>query len=138
MKHRCVIYTSQAVKQLNKRNLLDILHESRAYNTIDNITGVLMHRKGYFLQVLEGDTDAITNLLSRLQRDSRHHKIKILLDNYTNSRLFPNWAMGCADFDEPELSCIPGVRTDLNDPEVIQELTANLPEIASFLNKKLH
>ena len=138
MKLRRIIYMSQASEQFNKRNLLNLLHASRSYNAIDKITGVLMHRQGYFLQIIEGETDAITNLLIRLYSDSRHENIKIILDSYPDSRLFPNWNMGCADLDEPELSLMPGLRTDLNDPKIIQDLIAHLPEIASFLHEKLY
>ena len=96
-----------------------------------------MHREGVFLQVIEGESEVIDDLFNRIQRDPRHNEIKIIFDSSVNSRLFPNWAMGCADFDEPELSLIPGIRTDLNDPKVIEDLINRLPEIATFLIQKL-
>jgi len=137
MSLRQIIYTSQASEQFNKRNLLDLLHTSRGYNTIDNITGVLMHRDGYFLQIIEGEQDVIEDLFQRLNNDTRHENIKMILDRSIESRLFSNWAMGCADFDEPELSMLPGIRTDLSNPEVIEDLIIHLPEIADFLLDKL-
>lgn len=132
-----IIYTSQASEQFNKRNLLDLLHTSRGYNTIDNISGLLMHRNGYFLQIIEGEQDVVENLFQRLSNDTRHKNIKMILNRTVESRLFSNWAMGCADFDEPELSMLPGLRTDLSNPEVIEELIIHLPEIADFLLDKL-
>ena len=126
------IYTSKAKKQLSKRNLLDLLHEARTYNTLDNITGILMHREGSFLQVIEGESKVINNLVTRLKRDPRHIAFKIIFDSSVNNRYFSNWAMGCADFDNPELSLIPGIRTDLKDPRVIENIIKNLPEIAFF------
>jgi hypothetical protein len=51
--------------------------------------------------------------------------------------LFSNWTMGCADFNKYELSLIPGIRTDLSDPQVIKDIIFRLPEIAFFLLKKL-
>ena len=138
MKLRRLIYTSQATKKLSKRNLLDLLHDSRSYNKIDNISGILMHSNGCFLQVIEGRRDVIEHLVGRLLKDSRHIKFKIILDCSVNSRLFPNWTMSCADFDNPELSLIPGIRTDLNDAKVIKDLIKSLPEIADFLLEKLN
>jgi hypothetical protein len=126
------IYTSKAKKQFNKRNLLDLLHDSRAYNKIDSISGVLMYRQGIFLQVIEGESEIIDDLLTRIKRDPRHSEFKIIFDSSVNSRFFSNWAMGCADLDQPELSFIPGIRTDLSDPEVIENLINNLPEVATF------
>tara|TARA_R110002074_G_scaffold257269_7_gene429767 strand:+ start:7520 stop:7936 length:417 start_codon:yes stop_codon:yes gene_type:complete len=129
---RRIVYTSQASEKFSKRSLLDLLHESRAFNAIDNISGVLMHKNGYFLQVIEGNSEVIDNLFKRLLKDSRHKKIKKVLDSTVNSCLFLNWAMGCADFDDPELSFIPGIRTDLSDPTVIESIIIKLPEIAFF------
>ena len=130
---RRIIYTSQASEEFSKRSLLNLLHDSRAFNTIDNISGVLMHRDSYFLQVIEGESQVIDDLFKRLLKDRRHKEVKIILDSYVDSRLFSNWAMGCTDFDEPELSFIPGIRTDLSNPKVIEDLINRLPEVASFL-----
>jgi hypothetical protein len=137
MKRRRVIYTSRAVKDFSKRELLDLLHDARAYNSVDKICGVLMHRNGYFLQVLEGEPEAIDNLLVRLIRDTRHADLKIIHDSSVDSLLFSNWAMGSADLESPELSLIPGLRTDLSSKEVIQGLVIRLPEIANFLQDKM-
>ena len=134
---RRIVYTSQALKQFSKRSLLDLLHDARAFNTIDNITGVLMHRKGNFLQVIEGESENVGDLLTRLLSDPRHNKVKIILDSSVDRRLFSNWTMGCADFDKPELSLIPGIRTDLSDPQVIEDIIIRLPEIAAFLLENL-
>ena len=136
MKRRRLIYTSRAVKEFTKYELMDLLHDSRAYNSIDKIFGVLMHRDGYFLQVLEGEPEPIDNLLARLLRDARHENLKIIHDSSVDSLLFSKWAMGSADLEAPELSLIPGLRTDLSNPEVIQDLVMRLPDIASFLQGK--
>ncbi|AUC81519.1 BLUF domain-containing protein [Lacinutrix sp. Bg11-31] len=134
---RRIVYTSQASKQFSKRSLLDLLHDSRAFNTIDNISGVLMHRNGCFLQVIEGESDVVNSLFIRLLKDPRHKEVKIILDSSVDSCLFSNWAMGCADFDDPELSMMPGIRTDLSDPKVIEDLIIKLPELATFLLENL-
>lgn len=130
---RRIIYSSQAVEKFSKRHLLDLLHDSRGYNSIDNISGVLMHKQGYFLQIIEGNPKVIDDLLERLHRDPRHKDLKIIRDSMVENRLFTNWAMGCADFDDAELSMLPGFRTDLTDPDVIEELITHLPEVATLL-----
>ncbi|MBQ0787629.1 MAG: BLUF domain-containing protein [Oceanihabitans sp.] len=137
MKLHRLVYTSQATILFNKRDLLDLLHESRGYNMVDSISGVLMHKKGFFLQVIEGEPEAIDNLISRLKKDSRHSNIKILYESPIEKRLFQNWAMGCADFDDPTLSMLPGLRTDLSDSKVINSLVNRLPEVANFLIENL-
>lgn len=134
--HR-IAYISQATKQFTKRDLLDLLHDSRAYNTLDNISGVLIHKQGFFFQIIEGEQEVVNELLTRLLNDPRHSEIKIILDSSADNRLFSNWAMGCADFEDPGLSLIPGIRNDLTDPKVIEDLITRLPEIATFLHDKL-
>ena len=97
MKCRRIIYTSRSTKQFNKRNLLDLLHDSRAFNTIDNISGVLMHKNGLFLQIIEGKSKDLEDLIERLHRDTRHNNLKIIDDQLVEDRIFANWSMGCAD-----------------------------------------
>ena len=133
MKCRRIIYTSRSTKQFNKRNLLDLLHDSRAFNTMDNISGVLMHKNGLFLQIIEGKSKDLEDLIERLHRDTRHNNLKIIDDQLVEDRIFANWSMGCADFDDPTLSLIPGIRTDLSDPTVINNLITNLPELVTLL-----
>jgi len=137
MKLHRLVYTSQATILFTKRELLDLLHESRGFNMVDNISGVLMHKQGYFLQVIEGQPEAIDNLISRLEKDPRHSNIKILYKSIIFERLFQNWAMGCADFDDPALSMLPGLRTDLADSKVVEDLVNRLPEVANFLIENL-
>jgi len=132
---RRLIYSSQAVKLFTQRELLDLLHESRGYNFIDNISGVLMHKEGYFLQVIEGEPVMIHNLFKRIEKDPRHKELTILHDCTIEKRLFSNWNMGCTNFDDPQLSMLPGLKTDLTKPEVIEELIMNLPDVANILKE---
>ena len=55
MQFRRLAYTSSAKTEFNKRRLLDLLHDSRAYNTIDNISGVLIHKQVFFFKLLKGN-----------------------------------------------------------------------------------
>ena len=134
---RRLIYTSKATEEFTKRSLLDILHDSRTYNTIDKITGLLMHKDGYFLQIFEGEKVVVNDLFARLHNDPRHADIHMIQDSIVEKRLFSNWAMGCADFDDPELSFLPGIRNDLSNPKVVTDLLERLPEIASFFKEKI-
>ncbi|TXD46497.1 BLUF domain-containing protein [Polaribacter sp. IC073] len=137
MKLRRIAYTSKATIHFSKRTLLDLLHDSRAYNSLDNISGVLIHKDGYFLQIIEGELDDVNDLLARLVKDSRHIDFKIIDDRISDSRMFSDWAMGCADFDNSSLAMIPGIRTDLTDPKVIDSIIKRLPEFANILKGSL-
>jgi hypothetical protein len=132
-----LIYTSQAKEEFSKRNLLDLLHESRTFNALDNITGVLMYKEGRFLQVIEGESDVVNDLFTRILRDQRHKKVKLHYNSSINSRLFSNWAMGCAYFNQPKLSLIPGILKDLNDSKIMEDLILPITEIGTFFHEKL-
>lgn len=137
MEIRRIAYTSKAKINFSKRDLLNLLHDSRAFNLLDNITGVLIHKDGCFLQIIEGEPKDVKNLLERLKKDTRHENFKILEDILSETRLFNDWAMGCADFDDPSLSFIPGIRKDLSNPENIKNFTERLPEISTILHENL-
>ena len=137
MNLRRIVYTSHATSNFCKRDLLDLLHESRGYNSIDNISGVLIHREGCFLQIIEGEKADVADLFERISNDARHNKIDIIRDAEVSERLFPNWSMGCADFEDPTLSLIPGITNDITDPTFIDRLLSKLPEVASYLHDKL-
>ena len=137
MSLRRIIYTSKATSEYNKRDLLDLLHESRGYNSIDNISGVLMHRDGYFLQIIEGEDSLVEDLVKRIANDTRHDDIKIINDALVETRLFPDWSMGCADFEDPTLSLIPGISNEFNNPQFIDDLLNRLPEVANYIHENL-
>ncbi|MDC0338307.1 BLUF domain-containing protein [Flavobacteriales bacterium] len=136
MKYRRLIYTSQPVKQFSGPELIRLLHDARAYNSIDDICGVLLHRHGYFLQVIEGGIEPIENLLSRLRKDVRHKNIVIIYDGMVGRRVFSNWDMGVADLMSAELSLLPGICSDLSASQAVEELIVGLPDLENFLQQK--
>ena len=128
-----LIYTSQATKSFSKRGLLDLLHEARAFNSIDSIYGFLYYKNGFFFQVIEGKTQLINNLFDRIKKDKRHANVKIISNDLINDYLFAKWSMGCIEFNDPKLSLIPGISIELGTKESIDLLITNLPEISSLL-----
>ncbi|MGB0596227.1 MAG: BLUF domain-containing protein [Rubripirellula sp.] len=134
---RRVIYTSLATYPLDKRALLDLLHEARGFNHIDGITGLLMHDDGHFLQVIEGPVSEIANLIQRLARDGRHKHFEIHEDVETESRLFPHWSMGFGEMSDPALAFLPGIISQTDQQERFTELVNRLPELAERLNLEL-
>ena len=128
-----IIYISQAINPFSKRDLLDLLHESRAYNSIDSIYGFLFYKNGFFFQVIEGKTQLINDLFDRIKKDKRHFNIKLISNTLIKNYLFDKWSMGCIEFNNPKLSLIPGLSGELETKENIEILVTNLPKIASLL-----
>ena len=134
---RRITYTSIASVTFSQRELLDLLHAARGFNKIDGITGLLMHHRGGFLQVIEGPINAIENLVQRLQRDRRHSQFEIHEDVLVETRLFPEWAMGLGELTDPKLAYLPGFLNESDEQTRLFELVERLPELASALNKAL-
>ena len=128
-----IIYISQAISPFSKRDLLDLLHESRAYNSIDSIYGFLFYKNGFFFQVIEGKTQLINDLFDRIKKDKRHFNVKLISNTLIKNYLFDKWSMGCIEFNNPKLSLIPGLSGELETKENIEILVTNLPKIASLL-----
>lgn len=70
-----------------------ILQSSRHNNAIDGITGLLWTDGRRFLQVIEGDDEAVDLCFARIRADDRHRDILVLEERPTSGREFGYWAM---------------------------------------------
>ena len=134
---RQIVYKSVATQHFSKRSLLDLLHQSRGYNHLDDITGLLMFDDGHFLQVVEGPDEAVGQLLVRLKNDTRHGQFQIHQDSLTDDRLFPDWRMGFGELSDPALSFLPGFITNGEQEERVRLLVDRIPSVAQQLRAAL-
>ncbi len=89
-----IVYCSRS--NVSTDNLLvisEILAVSDRNNRRDDLTGALAINDGWFLQVIEGQTAQLDNLLRRLQVDKRHRDFKVLQRREIKTRLFGDWSM---------------------------------------------
>ena len=70
-----------------------ILADAKTYNPPNNITGALICREDIFLQLLEGPKENILLTYSKILNDDRHLNIKVLLEEFCENRIFPQWHM---------------------------------------------
>lgn len=73
--------------------LTGILSSARRNNIRDQITGALICREDLFLQLLEGQAEAVNEAFARIKRDDRHTDVVRLVSTDITDRLFPAWAM---------------------------------------------
>lgn len=73
--------------------LESIRRVAKPRNAERGITGVLFYDHGRFVQVLEGESDALETLMREIERDPRHRNIKYLLKTEIKARELPNWNM---------------------------------------------
>jgi hypothetical protein len=87
------MYSSGAAAGLGIPELEGMLAESRIRNKAHGITGVLVFVDGAFLQILEGEKDDVLELMARIERDPRHHDVKVFSEQEVDERAFASWSM---------------------------------------------
>lgn len=86
-------YVSTATRRMTDDDLLDILRTARTFNAAHGITGMLTYFGLTFVQVLEGEQQAVMDLLRRIRGDARHHSLAVTRTRAIETRLFDGWAM---------------------------------------------
>ena len=91
---RRLLYLSLAQRPMSAQELMAMSCSFAARNAQIHVTGVLAYAGNRFLQVIEGERNAIEVLMQSIQRDSRHGNIAVVLDESVQTRLFAHWNMG--------------------------------------------
>lgn len=106
MSLRQLIYVSTLVDDA-RGELPAILETAVRNNKFNGLTGMLLYADGNVMQVLEGEENALYEIYQRIERDSRHHGIFILVDTEIDSRQFENWSMGYRALSAAEIKDFP-------------------------------
>jgi hypothetical protein len=95
-----LIYKSRCKGSANWDLVDSILASSARNNPANGITGVLVASETHFLQVLEGEFEALNATFERISRDTRHDKVQLISFTEIEERKFADWAMhGIGLFD---------------------------------------
>ena len=78
------------------KDLNAILSVSQRNNEKAGITGALLFDTLWFIQILEGEREAVSATLRRILRDQRHDELVVMDCRPAETRLFGNWWMGFA------------------------------------------
>lgn len=121
-----VVYSSMATARFDDAVLRDLLEQSRSANAASGVTGMLLYRGGRFIQILEGPEQAVRDTMGRIERDPRHDRLRVLIDEFIEERNFAEWTMGyepiaTSDGDAPE-----GFRDTFADLEAHGDPSATL------------
>ncbi len=97
-----LIYVSKAVDPQSHSLTDSILRQAHAWNTQNDITGVLCEGQGVFLQALEGERGKVTRLYARISADPRHTDLELIHCESIIQRRYGDWSMarvGLSDVD---------------------------------------
>jgi hypothetical protein len=94
-----LVYASAARRLFNPLELAELLKKARAKNHKLGISGILLYHEGSFLQVLEGEENAVKSLYRTIQADERHWRVLALREGPVGARSFDTWSMGFVSLD---------------------------------------
>ena len=99
-----LIYCSQATDDIAPHELVTLLEGSARNNEAAGLSGMLLYSSQSFLQVLEGEREALEVTYARITADARHTNLRLLLDAEVAAPLFPDWTMGFEHVDDEDLA----------------------------------
>lgn len=111
--HR-LIYFSSAKDLFTKEELVALLGQAREKNERLGISGILLYKDGNFLQLIEGEPDAIKAIYTTISEDPRHHEMVVVFDEAVSERLFGDWRMAFYDLGDPAVQKLPGYSPFMN------------------------
>ncbi len=93
-----LVYRSDAIITAEgPMDLSAIVATSVRNNGRRRITGALAYHSGTFVQVLEGDPQALTALMEGIEIDPRHRNARVLARWPVQAQMFLGWAMVLVD-----------------------------------------
>lgn len=97
-----ITYRSEAVGDVTDSKISDVLEVSKHNNSKLEITGCLIYKENFFLQILEGEEDLVRKLYFTIKGDMRHENVNILHEGHSEERLFTKWDMAYARLNDKE------------------------------------
>lgn len=101
-----LVYVSIATHEMSDDELKALLVQARDKNQSRGITGMLLYKKGFFMQALEGEQNVVEERFKVISKDSRHESVSIICENSISARKFPNWSMGFNKIDQNSESLV--------------------------------
>jgi hypothetical protein len=103
-----LISVSSATRRLTDDDIHTMLELTVRHHAANDVTGVLLYASGNFLQILEGDEEAIDEAFSRINADDRHHNIYVINREHVADRDFGAWSMAFRGVDDSNAKALPG------------------------------
>lgn len=109
------VYASTGRVLFSDQQLNEMLAECRINNLINQINGLLIYGNQTFFQVIEGPKISVDDLWEKLQRDTRHTNVALLLSRKAPRLLFKDWSMAFEKMDSPLALQVVGLADLLSD-----------------------
>lgn len=87
-----ICYLSTMNPNLSKFEITELFEFVEVKNYEFNLTGILIHSRGNFFQILEGEKEVVKSLYERISQDERHHNLIKIIDEGGHSPLFQEYS----------------------------------------------
>ncbi len=118
------VYASAASRDFSHEELAALLESARENNARLGLTGMLLYAEGSFFQVLEGQPDVVDALYAKIERDTRHDQMTLIIREPIPKRHFDAWTMGFYRVSREELAGIAGVNDFFGKDRAIVSMDA--------------
>lgn len=118
-----IVYKSYPKDSLREQDLHDILESAQNNNEKAGITGMLLYASSTFVQILEGEEEAVKKLYALIEEDSRHKEPIILYEGGLETRAFSSWKMAFKKLSDKEYAAFTD-HINLDDPQLNNNLAA--------------
>jgi two-component system chemotaxis response regulator CheY len=98
-----VVYASAASPGIGRNDIVDIFRRIQQRNFCRGAMGGLCLNSAYFLQVLEGPRSIVEKIFANIEKDDRHHDIKIIFKGYVEARTFKNCSVNIVSTAYPNV-----------------------------------
>lgn len=127
-----MIYSSQAAHPMSLSELQEILVDARAGNARRGVTGALVYVDGVFLQILEGERDALHGLMRRITTDTRHGAVTVFHEGEVDAPMFSRWQMAFVDATPDQMAAWAGLPGAASVDAIVQDVR-RAPERAAHV-----
>lgn len=99
-----IVYQSFASEHFTIPQLNELMVLSRVKNRNSKITGCLLYHNRTFIQVLEGEKQAVDELYQKIKADTRHSKVELIWQGELAERGFNGWSMSLMNLNESRIA----------------------------------
>ena len=120
-----IIYSSESATPMQIEDLEEILEHARRNNSRSGITGALVYVDGVFLQILEGDTKVVQELMAKISRDVRHETVTVLKQGEIPAAIFPDWKMAYVSATSQQVAKWAGLSGTTAIPDILSDMRSD-------------
>jgi hypothetical protein len=120
-----IIYSSESATPMQMEDLEEILEHARRNNSRSGITGALVYVDGVFLQILEGDTEVVQELMEKISRDVRHETVTVLKQGEIPAAIFRDWKMAYVSATSEQVAKWAGLSETTAIPDILSDMRSD-------------